>query len=192
MRRSREILKTMRTLEMQMERLDAAIITRYPDSERAADEFSALRKAVNAAASAAMVQRQSLVGLVNAIDEGASSHAIRGRLFDLLSTLSMIEVRPSEIALRPPHEWAMLFEEVGDNAKPRSAWIHETDEGGKVVQRGYIDAFPQQSNDPKTVHPDIPTDVESPQASCEEAVHSTDHVRDVDSPQVEIDQENKE
>ena len=192
MRRSREILKTMRTLEMQMERLDAAIITRYPDSERAADEFSALRKAVNAAASAAMVQRQSLVGLVNAIDEGASSQAIRARLFDLLSTLSMIEVRPNEIALRPPHEWAVLFEEVGDKANPRSAWIHETDEGGKVVQRGYIDVFPQQANDPNTTDPGVPMDVESPQTSGEEAAHSTDHVRDVDSPQVEIDQENKE
>lgn len=190
MRRSREILRAMRTLEVQMERLDAAIITRYPDSERAADEFSALRKAVNAAASAATVQRQSLVGLVNAIDEGASVEVVRGRLFDLLNTLSMTEVHPNEIALRPPHEWHVLFEEVGDRAKPRSAWIHETDEGGKVVQRGYIEAFPQQTRDPDASELGELSDIKTDNASRDENHTSSDHMPNSENPRVEGDEEN--
>jgi len=191
MRRSREILNALRTLEVHVERLDAAIITRYPDSERAADEFSALRKAVNASASAAMVQRQSLVGLVNAIDEGADVEDVRGRLFDLLSTLSMTEVRPNEIALRPPHEWSILFEEVGDRARPRSAWVHETDEGGKILQRGYIDAFPPQTSHLDTSELGEPGGTEPDGTSRDEDLTSDDHTRNTDGPQVEGDEGNE-
>lgn len=191
MRRSREILNALRTLEVHVERLDAAIITRYPDSERAADEFSALRKAVNASASAAMVQRQSLVGLVNAIDEGADVEDVRGRLFDLLSTLSMTEVRPSEIALRPPHEWSILFEEVGDRARPRSAWVHETDEGGKILQRGYVEAFPPQTNHSDTSELGEPGGIEPDDTSRDAHFTSDDHTRNTDGPQVEGDEGNE-
>lgn len=144
MRRSREILDSMRTIQSLLERLDAAIITRYPDSERAADEYGALRKAVNASASASTLHRQNLISLVNAIDDGADTQTVRAKLCDLLSTLSMMEVRPDQIEALPRHDWTAVFEEVGDEANPRSAWIRKLDEGNQVVQRGYVREFAKE------------------------------------------------
>lgn len=141
-RKSRQLLQSMRNVEKQLERLDVAIITRYPDSARAADEYGALRKALNATASASMLHRQNLISLINAIDEGADVQTIRGRMSDLLSTLSMKELRPDDPSLLNALDREIFFEVVGDKAIPRSAWVMATDEGSRVIQRGYVAKFP--------------------------------------------------
>lgn len=143
MRRSRQILSEMREIEKRLERLDAAIITQYPDSERATDEYTALRKAVNASASATTLHRHSLISLVNVIDDGANSQTVRAKIIDLMSTLSMVEVAPSDVASIPQSEREALFEEVGDKANPRSAWIRKDENGFQVLERGYVRTFPK-------------------------------------------------
>lgn len=126
-----------------LERLDVALITRYPDSERAADEYVALRRGVMAMGSASTRQRSGLVSLVNLIDEGASLTSVRGRISDLLSTLDVSEISPSEALSKLGDQLAFFFQEVGDEAHERSAWIQPGEVGLDLVQKGYLRAFPR-------------------------------------------------
>ena len=64
MRRTAEILQTLRLMDSKLERLDVAIITRYPDSERAADNYDALRKALIVGGSAASRHVSDLLPLL--------------------------------------------------------------------------------------------------------------------------------
>lgn len=184
MRRSREMLNAIRELNTKVERLDAAIITRYPDSERAADEYMALRKAVNASASASTLHRQNLISLVNALDEGASTQTIREKLCDLLSTLSMTEIRYTEISSVDPREWSRLFEEVGDRANPRSAWVHQTDESVKVIQHGYVQGFPERPE-----ASDSPGSFGAMVGGKSSAVHEEEVATDIESAEMANPQE---
>ena len=134
---TQQLVVNLETIRISLERLDAAIITRYPDSTRAAEEYAALRRGVMTMASSSSMNRHNLISLVNAIDEGASASTVRGRIVDLLTTQNVSEVLPEEAASLAALEASQLFQVVGDEAHPRSAWILTTDDGIDVLQKGH-------------------------------------------------------
>jgi len=132
-------------MERRLERLDVAIITQYPDSTRAADAYEALRKGIITMASAATLHQQNLISLANAIDEGATIETLRSQLCDLLSTLNVRELSFEDGRIATAGKLDQIFIEVGDNAHQRSAWVRISEERMEVVQKGYVQALPQES-----------------------------------------------
>lgn len=144
MRHSREVRERLSSIEESLHRLDVAIITRYPDSERAADAYEALRKGVMTIASAGVMFQQNLIALVNALDEGATPETIRYKISDLLSTQSIRELSIDDLKDRGSDEMIAIFQEVGDQAHPRSAWVRISGDKMEVVQRGYVAKYPER------------------------------------------------
>jgi hypothetical protein len=128
-----------------LERLDVAIITRYPDSQHAAESYDALRKGIFTNASAATVGQQNLIALANSIDDGANAATVRLKISDLLGTFQVREITSQELMKTQPDRdtYSQVFQEVGDNAHPRSAWVRMQGEAFEVVQKGYVYAYPE-------------------------------------------------
>lgn len=147
MRISKRILERMNEIERSLDRLDVALITRYPDSQRAAESYDALRKAVMTNASAANVSQQNLIALANAIDDGANPSTLRLKISDLLGISQVQEITSDELMKTQPDKatYAHVFQEVGKNAHPRPAWVRMQSETLEVVQKGYVSAFPEFS-----------------------------------------------
>jgi len=147
MRISKRILERMNEIERSLDRLDVALITRYPDSQRAAESYDALRKAVMTNASAANVSQQNLIALANAIDDGANSSTLRLKISDLLGIFQVREITSDELMKTQPDKatYSHVFQEVGKNAHPRPAWVRMQSETLEVVQKGYVSAFPEFS-----------------------------------------------
>ncbi len=145
MRISKRILERMNAMERSLDRLDVAVITRYPDSQRAADSYDALRKGIISNASAATISQQNLIALANAIDDGAETSTLRLKISDLLGTFQVREITSEEFAKTLPDRvtYAQVFQEVGESAHPRPAWVRVKDEGLEVVQKGYVAEFPE-------------------------------------------------
>ena len=137
-----ERLNQLDTIRHDVGRLDAAIITRYPDSQRAAESYEALRKAVMAAGGGAGRHIADLVALSSLIDEGATVEAIQLRIRDLLGVMGLRPLTIEDCVQNGSDLVDAAFEVVGDSAHPRPAWIQETDRGAEVYRRGYINAPP--------------------------------------------------
>ena len=146
MRKAKALNAVLDEIRTRLERLDVALITRYPDTTRATEEYSALRKAVMSMASSEGMQRHNLITLVNAIDEGASTGTVRGKIVDLLSTLKVTEVATSERVSLSSADAARIFQVVGDEASPRSAWLLSTEEGLEVLQKGRVTTLTEDAN----------------------------------------------
>jgi hypothetical protein len=152
MRNSKKILEALTRLDIRAaeltilaNRMDAAIITQYPDSARAAEAYEALRKGVITMASAATMQQQNLISLANAIDEGATIETLRNQLCDLLSTLNVQEFTSVDGRITGAENLNQIFKEVGDSAHQRSAWVRIIEDRMEVVQKGCVKAMPQGS-----------------------------------------------
>ena len=145
MRISRRILERMTEIERSLERLDVAVITRYPDSQRAADSYDALRKGIISNASAATISQQNLIALANSIDDGADTSTLRLKISDLLGTFQVREITSEEFDKTLPDRvtYTQVFHEVGESAHPRPAWVRIKDDGLEVVQKGYVAEFPE-------------------------------------------------
>jgi len=179
MRISRQILTRMSEIERSLDRLDVAVITRYPDSQRAAESYDALRKGIITNASAATVSQQNLITLANAIDQGATASTLRLKIIDLLGTYQVREITSDEFIMNRLDEatYVQVFQEVGDSAHPRPAWIRWQGEALEIVQKGYVKAYPdftevvQDSKEPEAIEvgqvPENPTTPPEPPAAAE-------------------------
>jgi hypothetical protein len=132
-------------MDTKLERLDVAIITLYPDSERAADNYDALRKALIAGGSAASRHVSDLISLATALDEGANPETTRLKIADLLQVLDVTEVTVADAPQIPEHRIRDFFEVVGDKAHPRSAWVRMQDGVLSPVRKGYLAELPYQA-----------------------------------------------
>jgi len=148
MRRTAEILQYLRDVDTKLARLDAAIITRYPDSERAADNYEALRKALIAGGLAGSRHVSDLITLATAIDEGASPETTRLKIADLLQVLDVTEIKVSDASQVPEHRIRDFFEIVGEQAHPRSAWVRMQDGVVSPIRKGYLTDLPYPSVSP--------------------------------------------
>jgi hypothetical protein len=90
------------------------------------------------------LHRQNLLSLINSIDDGATSETVRGKIVDLLSTLNVQEISVDEAHLILKDQLIHCFDEVGDQAHERAAWIQQTANGVEVAQKGYLKSFPPQ------------------------------------------------
>lgn len=145
MRIKKHTLEKLAEIEINLARLDVAVITRYPDSSRAAEAYEALRKGIINVASATRLHQQNLLSLANAIDEGATTETLRSQLCDLLSTLKVREIRFEEAQMELGQDLNQVFTEVGETAHERSAWVRVADEQTDILQKGYIREFPQDT-----------------------------------------------
>jgi hypothetical protein len=140
--RNSDLREILLQVDTKLERLDVAIITRYPDSERAADNYEALRRAVIANGSAANRHAHDLIALATSIDEGASPETVRLKVRDLLGVLEVTEVSPQAAFDIPPVHLSEFFDVVGDQAHPRSAWVRAQDGQVQVLRRGFLSEPP--------------------------------------------------
>lgn len=162
MRRTTEILQAIRSMDTKLERLDVAIITRYPDSERAADNYDALRKALIAGGSAASRHVSDLLTLASALDEGATTETIRLKINDLLQVLEVVEVPVDQAGDIPEHRVRDYFDVVGDKAHPRSAWLRIQDGVPVPIRKGYLAELPANVAPSVPAQPSVEEQISSP------------------------------
>jgi hypothetical protein len=144
-----EIKEDLNRKTVLLERLDAAIVTAYPESHRSTEEFESLRKAIFGGVRAEKLHEKSLITVVRWIDEGAEVSTVRRKTLDLLEIHRIRELTPSEAKDLPSEVVALFFRVVGDEASERSAWIRESDAetSFEVVERGDIAELPPKLED---------------------------------------------
>ena len=161
-----DILQELADTRVALERLDVAIITRYPDSGRAADEFAALRKTFMAGARAEVMHEKNLISLAESIEAGANVETVRLKMLDLLMNFGIRAIAPSQVSEMTGPEIALTFREVGVAASESPAWVRCDESGAvkEVVQMGRVSEFP------------APADISmSPTSDADIAVEHADH-----------------
>lgn len=161
-----DILQELVDTRVKLERLDAAIITRYPDSGRAADEFAALRKTLMAGARAEVMHEKNLISLAESIEAGANVETVRLKILELLINFGIREIAPTQVSEMTGPEIALTFREVGVAASESPAWVRLDESGAlkEVVQMGRVSEFP------------TPADISmSPTSDADIAVEQPDH-----------------
>jgi len=136
-----------------LERIDTTVITRYPDSGRAADEFAALRKAYLGGARSENLHAKNLIVLVQRIDEGATTGTIREKTVEFLDLFGVREITPAQVGELDSQLQPLFFREVGDSASESSAWYRVDESGTTVIEKGRVSQFPTPANAHESASP---------------------------------------